>query len=162
MAKRYNTFGEFTSDLHKARSLFVKNQRKLVLRSVREYKALIKNQIGHYITESYGPYQPWISLAESTKRIRAKRGFPADEPYLRTGSFRDSIHSYTNQKNRGVVGSSDKRASIFELGAGNIPPRPLFGPLMWLYGTKYLKKNVYHVLGDTFSKHTEMSEDGEE
>src|ERR1700733_4246166 len=77
-----------------------------------------KSAIGTYTFE-------WPQLAESTQAERAREGYPANEPLLRTGEMRDSI-SYTIDKpgEEATVGSTSEIALWQELGTGKIPPRP--------------------------------------
>jgi Bacteriophage HK97-gp10, putative tail-component len=67
----------------------------------------------------------WPQLAPATQADREHQGFPANEPLLRTGEMRDSIH-YTIIK-PGVeaeIGSDSDIAVWQELGTATIPPRP--------------------------------------
>jgi len=149
--RRFNTFTEFTSAMKTSKRVFKETQTRAVRATLNMYKSLVKRQIGHYITESYGPYQPWVQLAPSTKRRRRGLGFPENEPYLRTGSFRSSIHATMTSATSGSVGSNDHRAVKFERGWKNIPPRPLFGPLAYLYMQKHIKYNTWKLLEATFA-----------
>lgn len=75
-----------------------------------------KRVIGTY---DYG----WPELAGSTQADREKRGFPANEPLLRTGEMRDSIEHNVAGKS-GFVGSNADIAVYQELGTSRgIPPR---------------------------------------
>jgi hypothetical protein len=72
----------------------------------------------------------WPQLAASTQDDRVHKGFPANEPLLRTGSMRASIQ-WNASGNTGAVGSNSDIAVYQELGTSRIPPRPfLMGAAM--------------------------------
>lgn len=81
-------------------------------------RAEAKRVIGTY---DYG----WPQLAQSTQSDRQKKGYPANEPLLRDGTLRDSIH-YTiiDPGKLAEIGSNDDVAVYQELGTATIPPRP--------------------------------------
>lgn len=85
-----------------------------------------KKRIGEY-QDYVGPFPAWAELADSTKADRAAKGFPEDEPLLRTGTLRDSI-KVTARGNEAVIGSDDEVALYQEVGTDKIPPRPFLGP----------------------------------
>jgi phage gpG-like protein len=69
-------------------------------------------------TYKYG----WTELADSTKRDRERKGFPPNEPLLRTGELRDSIEHSAGVETA-YVGSNLNIAVYQELGTSRIPPR---------------------------------------
>ena len=83
----------------------------------------------------------WTPLAESTKRDRVSKGFPADEPLLRTGELRDSISHEVVSHDTAYVGSPSKIALYQELGTKTIPPRSFLG------GAARAKEEEIHELG---------------
>lgn len=88
-------------------------------------KKRAKAKIGEY-QEQAGPFIAWPELADATKSDRARKGYPDDEPLLRSGGMRDSIgHAVAD----GVahVGSNDEKAVWQELGTSKIPPRSFLG-----------------------------------
>ena len=88
-----------------------------------------KTVIGTY---TYG----WPQLAQSTQEDRASKGYPANEPLLRTGQMRDSIahkSALSPLGAEGVVYSSDVVALWQEMGTSRgIPPRSFLFKSMWL------------------------------
>jgi phage gpG-like protein len=80
-----------------------------------------KRVIGTY---DYG----WPELAESTKKDRANKGFPENEPLLRTGELRDSIEYTIVSDTEAQVGSNNDKAVWHELGTSRVPPRPFLAP----------------------------------
>src|ERR1700761_8189213 len=86
-----------------------------------------QNKLGSY-QPSAGPFGAWDELADSTKADRVNKGFPEDEPLLRTGELRDSIESVV-QGSEAMVGSMDPIALWQETGTddGNLPPRSFLG-----------------------------------
>ena len=94
--------------------------------------------IEHRAKESIGEYQPavggfpaWPELAESTQDDRVAKGYPADEPLLRDGTFRDSF-GHERQGLEGEVGTPDERGPWFEFGTSKMPARPVLGPAAFL------------------------------
>ena len=89
-----------------------------------------KAEIGHY-QDAAGPFAGWAELADSTKADRAAKGFPENEPLLRTGELRDSISHKVEVtgpvSGKAVIGSDSDIAVYQELGTKNIPPRSFLG-----------------------------------
>lgn len=71
---------------------------------------------------TYDARPRWAELAEATKEDRVRQGFSENEPLLRTGELRESIH-HTVIRDTGHVGSDDDKAVWQELGTVHIPPR---------------------------------------
>ena len=92
-------------------------------------KGNAKAKIGHY-QEAAGPFSKWAELADATKADRVSRGYPENEPLLRTGELRDSIKSEASAAGF-VVGSDSDIALYQELGTSTIPPRPFLGPALF-------------------------------
>jgi hypothetical protein len=88
-------------------------------------EAEAKKEIGSYQSAA-GPFVAWRDLADSTKDDRVKKGFPEDEPGLRTGEMRDSIEHVVGER-EAVVGSNDDHLVWFELGTDKQPPRSVLG-----------------------------------
>jgi len=83
----------------------------------------------------FGTYQPgWAPLAASTLADKTAKGFsPPDNPRLRTGEDRDSVHAEVEADLFGVTGivGSERKINMWqELGTARIPPRPVLGPAM--------------------------------
>jgi HK97 gp10 family phage protein len=122
----FHTLGDFVAhlstieaDLELAREAAVVNGCQIVQK---EAKAAIGNYRAGY---------NWPQLAESTQEDRVRKGFPANEPLLRTGSLRESIE-YTAPVHEGAevcgyVGSNHPHAIYNELGTARIPPRSFIG-----------------------------------
>lgn len=70
-------------------------------------------------------YQPrWAELADATKEDRVHQGYPENEPGLRSGEMRDSIHHVVDRAAHTVhIGSDDDKLVWFELGTVHQPPR---------------------------------------
>ncbi len=96
------------------------SQREALKRAAEILEEDAKDAIGSY---RYG----WPQLAEATKRDRVAKGFPENEPLLRTGEFRDSIGHVVVGDSDAYVGTNDARGKLFELGTRHMPPRPVFG-----------------------------------
>jgi HK97 gp10 family phage protein len=122
----FNSLGDFAAhlltieaDLELARDAAVVKGCKIV---TKEAKAVI----GHY-REGYG----WPQLAPATQADRVRKGFPANEPLLRTGSLRESIEwtapLHEGAEVVGYVGTNHPVAKFQELGTAKIPPRSFIG-----------------------------------
>ncbi len=88
-----------------------------------EYEA--RREIGAYQT-SAGPFSAWPLLAPSTMADRVSKGFPADEPLLRTGALRNSIGRRVGTR-EAVIGSDLPIAVWQEFGTRRIPARSFIG-----------------------------------
>ena len=87
-----------------------------------------KAKLGEY-QDAAGPFAGWAELADATKADRAAKGFPDDEPLLRTGALRDSI-GHTVRDSVAQIGSDSDIAVYQELGTRHIPPRSFLGGAM--------------------------------
>jgi HK97 gp10 family phage protein len=96
-----------------------------------------KSVIGTYSFE-------WPQLAPSTQADREAKGYPANEPLLRTGELRDSI-TYTIVKpgELAEIGSNSDIAVYQELGTTTIPPRPFL-----LSSAFYKEREVVRLIKD--------------
>jgi hypothetical protein len=84
-----------------------------------------KDKFGEYQDEA-GPFAEWAPLAESTKQDRIAKGFPEDEPLLRTGDTRDSIgHRVGFQEVE--IGSDSEILEYLEFGTEKMPARSTLG-----------------------------------
>jgi hypothetical protein len=94
-----------------------------VVKACKVVQAKAKSYIG-----SYDHPGNWGQLAQATQEDRARRGFPANEPLLRTGELRDSLKIDAPYRNGaetyGYVYSASPIAKYQELGTVSIPPRP--------------------------------------
>lgn len=85
-----------------------------------------KDEIGEY-QPAVGPFPAWEPLAESTKADRVAQGYSADEPLLRSGEMRESIH-HEVEALEAIIGSDSDIAFWQETGTATIPARPFLGP----------------------------------
>lgn len=91
---------------------------------------LVEGQAKDYLGTYNAQYPTvWLELADSTKKDRVSKGFPADEPLLRTGAMRDSIH-HTATHNEAHIGSDSQIAVWHELGTSRFVPRPFLEPAL--------------------------------
>lgn len=91
-------------------------------------EATARAEFGHYQDEA-GPFPGWPELADATKDDRVSKGFPENEPLLRTGETRDSMsHHVDNAALDVVIGSTDEKMPWFEFGTSRMPARPVVGP----------------------------------
>ena len=83
-----------------------------------------KKKIGVYQAQA-GIYEAWAPLADSTIQDRIRKGFTPDDPLLRSGELRDSIHHgiWEVTPDTVFIGSSSDIMIYQELGTITIPPR---------------------------------------
>ncbi|MCE2579585.1 hypothetical protein LDL36_14000 [Komagataeibacter sp. FNDCR1] len=102
-----------------------------------------KAELGHY-QQAAGPFPAWAELADSTKDDRVRKGYPENEPGLRSGEMRDSIEHVVRARTA-HVGSDDDKLVYFELGTVKQPPRAV------LSGALIRKSDeVAHAVGQRF------------
>ncbi|MCJ2077911.1 hypothetical protein MKK68_20070 [Methylobacterium sp. E-016] len=116
-----------------------------------EHKAM-ETASAHHLAEVQkipGRYHDgWASLADATKADRVRKGFPEDEPLLRTGALRKSYKRRVINARLASVGSNDPRAPLFENGTSKMPPRPVLGT-----AAKQDGKNVAEIIGQRMHRH---------
>lgn len=88
-----------------------------------------KSEFGHY-QDAIGPFPEWPELADSTKDDRTAKGFTENDPLLRTGDLRDSIHHEVDEW-EAVVGSTSPIMPFHEFGTSKMPPRPVLGTALY-------------------------------
>jgi hypothetical protein len=88
-------------------------------------EAEAKREIGTY-QDAAPPFAAWAELADATKEDRVRQGFTENDPGLRTGEMRDSIH-HTADHEAAVIGSDSDKLVYFELGTEKQPPRSVLG-----------------------------------
>lgn len=104
-----------------------------------------KSLIGHY-----NDFPEWPELAESTQEERTRLGWSANDPLLRSGELRDSIHHETISDNIETIGSTSEIMIWQEFGTKSIPPRPVLGPASILAGEK-VSEVVGHAVHEAIS-----------
>ena len=72
-------------------------------------------EIGTYQRAETGLFAPWRELADRTKADRLRLGFTENDPLLRTGDMRDSIHC-TIGTHAALIGSNSDVALWQEMG----------------------------------------------
>lgn len=102
-----------------------------------------KAEVGHYQDE-IGGFPAWAELADSTKEDRVRHGFTENDPGLRTGEMRDSIHT-TVEAREATIGSDDDKLVYFELGTTKQPPRTVLAG-----GLIRKEDEVVKAIGGTF------------
>ena len=128
--------GEFSLVGFAAHLTALKAEMAIETHEALEHAALLveteaKAEIGTY-QGAAGPFAAWATLAAFTQADRVAKGYPADEPLLRTGEMRDSIE-HTIGVHEAEVGSNSDIAVYQELGThgggwgGPIPPRSFLG-----------------------------------
>jgi HK97 gp10 family phage protein len=106
---------------------------------VRHGAEAIRQQAKAYIG-TYDAIPQWPQLAPSTQKERAKKGFAANEPLLRSGELRDSIEvTIAHDGLSAEIGSNNKKAVWAEIGTSRAPPRPFLGPAADIMGPQIAK-----------------------
>ena len=115
-----------------------------VQRSALEHAGQVVEDEAKRLIGTYDYDPRWPELADSTKEDRVRKGFSENEPGLRTGEMRDSIH-HTVEGHKAVhIGSDDDKLVWFELGTVKQPPRTV------LKGALLNKVHeIEHVIGST-------------
>lgn len=104
-----------------------------------------KSSLGTY-QGAVGTVPAWAPLSPATQADRVSRGYPADEPLLRTGELRDSI-DYEVEDGHAYVGSDDESAPFHEFGTVDMPQRS------FLAGAAYrLEDEIAEIIGEAIFK----------
>lgn len=127
--KEFSSFASFADHLLRTAAVGEEVTHHLAEKSGEIVQKNAQNRLGEY-QDYTGPFNSWAPLADSTKADRAAKGFPEDEPELRTGELRDSIEVKA-QGNEAVIGSDSDIALYQELGTDKMPPRPFLGPAIY-------------------------------
>ena len=135
---------QFAADLGKITTEFGVFQREVMEKAC----AIVEKEAKHVI----GTYEyNWPPLAEATKADRVSKGFPEDEPLLRTGEMRDSIEHRVELEGMGfvgLVGTDNEIAKYQELGTSKIPPRSFLGQ-----AAMHKEEEIHELFGaEMFSK----------
>lgn len=88
-------------------------------------EAEAKHELGTYQAAA-GPFAGWAELADRTKDDRVQQGYSENDPGVRVGDMRESVHHAVGNKEV-VIGSDDEKAVWFELGTVHQPPRSFLG-----------------------------------
>lgn len=124
--KEFNGFGTFATHLGRLALIGEEVTHHVTEEGAKIIQKDAKHRLGEY-QDYTGPFNAWAELADSTKDDRVAKGFPANEPLLRTGELRDSIEIECHG-DEAVVGSASDIAMYQELGTDRgIPPRPFLG-----------------------------------
>lgn len=101
--------------------------------------------IAHEAKSVIGTYKfDWEQLAPATQKERESLGYVANEPLLRDGTLRDSIHYTVIDANEAEIGSNDDVAVWQELGTSTIPARSFLGA-----SAAYLEKPIVQMVKET-------------
>nr|WP_199065122.1 hypothetical protein [Chromobacterium sp. ASV5] len=129
----FNSFGGLA--LHMA-GLHVEVAKKLqegLERCAERIELEAKAEIGQYQAAA-GPFPAWEQLADSTEQEKARLGYPADSPLLRTGAMEGEI-AHSVGLLEAVIGAKDTPAGrilvYHEFGTPKMPPRPVLGPALF-------------------------------
>lgn len=128
MIKRYSSFGALAKHFESV----LLTERVRLVQSLEDSCILLENsakeKFGKYQTAD-GEYPAWAELKTATKKQRVRAGYTPNDPLLRDGTLKESIHhSVDNVNLTAIVGSNDKIMAYQEMGTATIPPRPVLGP----------------------------------
>lgn len=127
--RSFGTPGAFAAHLRMVASAIPAAERAGLEAGAKLIEAEAKAAIGHYQPEK-GPFAAWEELSDRTKADRVRKGFPANNPLLRSGELLHSIE-HTVQGHQAAVGSNSDIAVYQEFGTANaahpIPPRSFLG-----------------------------------
>lgn len=93
-------------------------------------EAEAKAEIGTYQIEPRGPSGSWPLLSPATVADRRRKGYRPDDPLLREGDLRASIHHRADSSEM-VTGSDEPIAEWQEMGTRTIPARSFLGTALF-------------------------------
>lgn len=132
---------DFMAHLAGFNTRLIVESRRSMEKIAKAVEAEAKHEIGTY-QDAAGPFSGWPELADATKEDRAKHGFSENQPGLRTGEMRDSIHHEFDHE-AAVVGSDEDKLVWFELGTVKQPPRSVLG-----VAVVHKEPEIVHELGN--------------
>lgn len=124
--KEFKSFKSFATHLALMAVEAPEVSHHIVKKSAEGIAEVAKSLIGTY-QDTVGPFPAWAALADSTEEEKARLGYPASAPLLRTGMLRDSIESQS-VGSMAVVGTDDPVMIYHEFGTSKMPARPVLGP----------------------------------
>lgn len=127
--KEFASFGSFARHLAITAAIGPEVTHHIAEKAAELVQTNAQNRLGEY-QDYTGPFNSWAPLADSTKEDRVAKGFPEDEPLLRTGDLRDSIE-VSAKGGEAVIGSVADIALYQEVGTDKMPPRPFLGPAIY-------------------------------
>jgi phage gpG-like protein len=108
--------------------------------------ARIVEQEAKRLIGTYDAQPQWPQLTTATQEDRAKHGFAANEPLLRTGELRDSIE-HNSSPTVAHIGSNNMKAVWHEIGTRTVPPRPFLSTALH-NKSPVIVRAVRQVIGD--------------
>jgi HK97 gp10 family phage protein len=136
--REFSDLGSFAKFITEELTSGVKGAREMALEAGAQ---MIRDEAKHVI----GTYEfEWPQLAPATQADREAKGYPANEPLLRTGEMRDSItYTIVTPGELAEIGSNSDIAVYQELGTATIPARPFL-----LSSAFYKEKAVARMIRD--------------
>ena len=98
-----------------------------------------RETLGTY-QDAVGPLPAWPELAASTQAERSLKGYTPNDPLLRSGELRDSIHDEVTDDPHGRVFTDSLYAADMEFGSRRSPPRPFMGVAVYRHGDEAAAK----------------------
>ena len=148
MTQGFNSFAGLAAHLGIVSQRLRRELRPGLEKAGRILEAEAKSYIGHY-QGAAGEFSAWESLSESTIKDRTSKGYYLDEPLLRTGELRESIH-HTVGDTTVDIGSTSEIAEHHEFGTKKMPPRPFMGPAVVRKG-EAAARAVGHAMAEIFA-----------
>lgn len=142
--REFSSIGAFIAHLATLEGRLALDSREALTDAAKLVEEQAKAEIGTY-QPAVGPFAAWPELADSTKEDRASKGYPENEPLLRTGDLRDSI-SHEVHGLEAIIGSTEDVALYHELGTQHIPPRPFLGT-----AALFKEKEIVKLIGEQFA-----------
>ena len=132
--------GDAADRLGRAVQAAIEARRAALLQGAQSIQEAAHDAIGR----DGGPDGSWPGLAEATLTSKRQlhqvgRVSPQDQLYA-TGTLRESYSVDNTDPDRPTVGSSDPVAAYHETGAGDLPPRPVLGPIGHQKGEEIARK----------------------
>src|SRR5476649_404369 len=129
----FSSFAQLANELARVARSVPKATEKALEKIGKHVEMVAKDKIGEY-QDASGEFSAWEQLTEATQADRVQKGYPANDPLIRSGELYGSTsHSVTRsgQEQTLSVGSDLDLGLWQELGTDKIPPRPFIGPAMF-------------------------------
>jgi HK97 gp10 family phage protein len=143
--REFHSIASFVQHIATLQAKEVLSVRKGLARAAKIVESQAKSEIGHY-QDPIANFPGWEELDQSTKDDRVSKGFTENDPLLRNGKLRDSIHHDVDGL-EATIGSDSDIAVYQELGTDKIPPRPFLGTALAIKDKQIVRIIGEHAVG---------------
>lgn len=143
--REFHSIASFVEHITTLQAKEVLSIRKGLAKAAKIVETQARSEIGHY-QDPIADFPGWQELAQSTKDDRVSKGFAENDPLLRDGKLRDSIHHDIDGL-EATIGSDSNIAVYQELGTDKIPPRPFLGTALAIKQGQIVRIIGEHAVG---------------